>query len=266
MMEITHVEAVINYVDPGAAIGAINDVERERSTLNLVAHRMRIRNARPLRDQLHLETTGFIWTQYPTAVSDFADPRQVDEIYCPEAAALVRQLTSADKVVVFGHVRRDGSLATSPHRPVFNAHVDYDEKTVRAIARRLLSKDEFKQRAAHRIILVNVWRPIEPVLSAPLAVCDAASVKREDLVFGPIGGKSASGVEGASGWNLAYNAAHRWHYVAGMQPDEVLVFKLCDTDEQRVQWAAHTSFEDPSSPPDAPPRRSIEVRTLAFVA
>ena len=50
----------------------------------------------------------------------------------------------------------------------------------------------------------------------------------------------------------------------GLRPEEVLVFKLCDTDRERVQWTAHTAFDDPASPPDAAPRRSIELRTLAF--
>ena len=54
--ESATVEAVINYVDPASPIGAINDIEREKSTLNLIPHRMRIRDARPLRDRLGLET------------------------------------------------------------------------------------------------------------------------------------------------------------------------------------------------------------------
>jgi hypothetical protein len=261
-----YVEAVINYVDPDAPIGGINDVEREKSTFTLIPHRMRISDARPLRERLDLETTGFVWLERPTAVSDFTDRRQVDEIYLPEAAALVKELTGADKVVVFGEVQRDGALKASPHRPVYNAHVDYNVETIRAVAARLLSPDEMELRRGQRIVLVNVWRPIEPIESAPLAVCDAASVARQDLVYGPIGGNSASGVANAAGWNLAHNPAHRWLYVPRMRPEEVLVFKLCDTDQDRVQWTAHTAFDDPTSPPGAAPRRSIELRTLAFIA
>ncbi len=32
----------------------------------------------------------------------------------------------------------------------------------------------------------------------------------------------------------------------------------------RARFAAHTSFHDPTSPIDAPPRESIELRTLVF--
>lgn len=259
------VEGVIHYVDPRAPIGGINDVEREKSTFQLVAHRVRIRDMRHLEHELGLERTGFIWLRRATTIDDFTDSSAIERVYLPQAAALVKELTGAEKVVTFGHVVRDSALALSRHGPVFNAHIDYDEQTVRAVALRLLGPEEYGRRANDRIVLVNVWRPITPVEHAPLAVCDGASVEKEDLVFGPIGGRSASGIPNASGWNLAFSPRHRWHYLSRMRPDEVLVFKLCDTDRARVQWSAHTGFEDPTSAPGCAPRRSIEVRTLAFV-
>ena len=260
------VEGVIHYVDPGVPIGAINDVDREKSTLPLIAHRMRIRDVRSRQGELGLERTGFVWLRRETAVRDFSDPSAIERVYLPQTARLVEELLGAQKVVTFGHVVRDGALTLSRHGPVFNAHIDYDERTVRAVAVRLLGEQEYERRSRQRIVLVNVWRPILPVQSAPLALCDASSVESADLVYGPIGGRSASGVAGAAGWNLGYSPKHRWHYLSRMQPHEVLVFKLCDTDRSRVQWTAHTGFEDPASEPDAAPRRSIEVRTLAFVA
>ena len=193
------VEGVINYVDPAAPIGGINDVEREKSTFSLIAHRMSIADARPRLAELDMETSGFVLLERPTAVTDFTDPVLVEEVYLPECAALVKELSGADKVVVFGHVQRDGALKASPHLPVYNAHVDYNVETIRAVAARLLSPEELERRSGQRIVLINVWRPIEPVESAPLAVCDASTVAREDLVFGPIGGKSAAGESSVGG-------------------------------------------------------------------
>ena len=47
--------------------------------------------------------------------------------------------------------------------------------------------------------------------------------------------------------------------------DEALVFKVYDSEKDgRARFTAHVSFEDPSTPPDAPPRESIEVRAIAF--
>ena len=46
---------------------------------------------------------------------------------------------------------------------------------------------------------------------------------------------------------------------------EALVFKVYDSSKDgRARWSAHTAFEDPTSPPNARPRESIEIRTLAF--
>lgn len=46
--------------------------------------------------------------------------------------------------------------------------------------------------------------------------------------------------------------------------DECLVFKVYDKKEDGPRFVFHTAFTDPSSPPDAPPRKSIEVRAIAF--
>ncbi len=50
-----------------------------------------------------------------------------------------------------------------------------------------------------------------------------------------------------------------------MRPEEIYAFKLFDSDASRVQWTAHSAFEDPTSPPGAPPRQSIELRTISFM-
>ena len=50
-----------------------------------------------------------------------------------------------------------------------------------------------------------------------------------------------------------------------MAKDECLLCKVYDKSEDgRPRFVFHTAFDDPSSPPYAPPRKSIEVRTIAF--
>ena len=69
----------------------------------------------------------------------------------------------------------------------------------------------------------------------------------------------------AETYHIAYNAAHRWFYFPYMTRDEALVFKVFDSDASAgVRFTAHTSFEDPMTPPDAKGRESIEMRALAF--
>jgi hypothetical protein len=52
-----------------------------------------------------------------------------------------------------------------------------------------------------------------------------------------------------------------------MRREEALVFKVYDSARDgRARFTPHTSFDDPQSPPSAPPRQSIEARALAFFA
>jgi hypothetical protein len=50
-----------------------------------------------------------------------------------------------------------------------------------------------------------------------------------------------------------------------MRRDEALLLKIADTrTDIPARFMPHTSFTDPTTPPDARPRESIEVRTLVF--
>jgi len=50
-----------------------------------------------------------------------------------------------------------------------------------------------------------------------------------------------------------------------MRRDEALVFKVFDSEKDgRARFVPHTAFDDPSTPPHAPSRESIEARAFAF--
>jgi hypothetical protein len=50
-----------------------------------------------------------------------------------------------------------------------------------------------------------------------------------------------------------------------MRRDEALLLKIADTrTDIAARFMPHTSFTDPTTPADAAPRQSIELRTLVF--
>jgi hypothetical protein len=50
-----------------------------------------------------------------------------------------------------------------------------------------------------------------------------------------------------------------------MATDEVVLLKCLDSNtDGTARWTAHGSFDNPNAPADAPPRESIEIRTLYF--
>ena len=54
-------------------------------------------------------------------------------------------------------------------------------------------------------------------------------------------------------------------YFPLMQASTALLLKTYDSaTDGRCRFMGHSAFEDPTTPPDAPKRESIEVRTMAF--
>ena len=197
-------------------------------------------------------------------MTDFHDPDQVKQIYYPEIERLVREMVGAERVIVFGEALRAEDPALRAREPATNPHVDFNEKTVRRFAANILGVAEAEKYATKRVALINLWRGIKTVERLPLAVCDATTVADEDLVLGLIGTRADEPNDFLEGFNLAYSPAHRWYYYPRMTPDELLMFKLCDSDRSRVQYTAHSAFDDPSAAPDASPRQSLEIRTISF--
>ena len=115
---------------------------------------------------------------------------------------------------------------------------------------------------ARRFAIVQVWRPIRhPVETFPLAICDAQSLAPAGLV---VSERRYPGRIGQT-YAITHNPAHRWYWFPRMRREEALVFKVYDSIKEGVaRWTAHTAFDDPTSPPGARPRESIEIRTLAL--
>ena len=240
--------------------------DRAKSYWPVDEHPVTIHDVRPIRDRLSFERNGFVVVDEPTDVTEFTDQDELAR-YSRQTEALVQRLTGADKVVSFGPVIRTNATGAHGHnQPAHGAHVDYGARTVADFTRDLLPPDEAERRLERRHMLINVWRPIVMVESAPLAVCDASTVDRADLFDSEVvGGLGDFNRRSLWGFNLAFNPAHRWYWVPHMCPWEALVFKLFDSDPDATQFSAHSAFEDPNTPSDAAPRQSVEVRTIAYL-
>jgi hypothetical protein len=225
-----------------------------------------IRDGRPLRRRLSLDKEGFALARQSTAIADFYDDAEVRRAYYPEIERYVQELLGAEKVVIFDHTVRNTApeqqAARRVREPAASVHNDYTDKSAPQRVRDLLEPDEAEARLQRRYLELNVWRPIAgPVEAWPLAVCDAASLERRDLV--PSERRYPDRV--GEIYVVTYSPRHRWFYFPRMERDEVLLIKCFDSaTDGRARLAAHTAFEDPRTPADAPPRESIEMRMFAF--
>ncbi len=241
---------------------------RDKSYWPVDEHEVIIHDMRPIRGELSFDRNGFVLVDEPTSVRDFTDPEQVKTIYGPEVEALIARLTGAARVVSFGPIVRTNAGGTHGHnQPAYGAHVDYGDRTVRDFTYDMLPKEEAERRLQGRYMLINVWRPLVRVESAPFAVCDASTVQREDLFPSEVvGGLGDFNRRSLWGFNLAWTPDHRWYWAPQMEPHEVLAFKLFDSQADATQFTAHSAFADPAAPADAAPRQSIEIRTIAYMS
>lgn len=236
-----------------------------QSSASFESHRVTIANARRRRERTSLHREGFELRDHRSDVRDFSDERAIRGEYYPEVERLLKEATGAEKVVIFDHTLRldsPGHTEAGIREPVRRVHNDQTFVSGPRRVRDHLPAEEAELRLQHRFAIVNVWRPIgSPVETAPLALCDARSISRDDLVPSDLVYRDKVGETYA----FRHNANHRWFYFSAVRPDEVVLLKIFDSlVTGAARLTAHTAFDDPNTSPNAAPRRSIEVRSLIF--
>ena len=267
---LPHVEADMNYLAPMADRPRNYTFEPPpgvpRSNTVNEPHRVTIHDARPIAGSVSLDANGFALVTHQSAVRDFFDDEEVRRVYYPEVERVLKQVTGAHRVHIFDHTTRRRvpdaqDRSDAPRQPVQRVHIDH---TARSGAQRVrdLLPDEADELLKGRVQVINVWRPIKgPLQDSPLAVCDATTIRAEDLVPSDLVYQHRVGET----YSVKYNPAHQWFYVPRMRTDEALLLKCADTSTAvPARFTPHSAFVDPTTPPDAPPRESIEVRTLVF--
>lgn len=232
-------------------------------------HALPIHDIRPIVEAVSLDRQGFALVRQKTAVKNFSDDDEIRSVYYSEAERLIKAETGADRVFIFDHTVRkrvDGAPDLrdgSPRQPAWRVHVDHTAKSGPQRVRDLIP-DEAEQLLKGRVQIINLWRPLRgPLRDAPLAVCDARTVKFEELVGSDLVYPNRLGET----YSVKFSPEHRWFYVPEMTADEILLLKCFDSEtDGRARFAPHSAFVDPTTPADAPRRESIELRTLVFHA
>jgi hypothetical protein len=270
MATLSSVEAELNYLAPTSSKPRIYTYDPPASVPQTTVvndpHKVEIHDARPIASTISLDAEGFGVLQHRSRVSGFDDEDEIRTIYYPETADLLKDVTGADRILIFDHTVRRRVWGAEDRRgglrqPVARVHVDHTEKSGPQRVRDLLP-EEAEDLLAGRVQIINLWRPIRgPVQDAPLAVCDALSVRSSDLVASELVYPNRVGET----YSVVFDPAHRWFYVPEMRPDEALLLKCYDSKtDGRARFAPHSAFIDPSAPSNPRPRESIEMRALVF--
>lgn len=262
------VQASINYLAPqterpyyyihGAPEGeAVRNVRGDRREVT-------VHDARELDPKPRLEREGVELVAWDGAPRDEHQSDDVKLNFYPLVEGMVAQHTGAARVFAFDHnlrssseVQADGTRVQSPVRL---AHNDYTEESGPQRVRDLLP-DAAPTLLKHRFAIINVWKPLHvPALEAPLAVCDAQSLRSQDMMETDLRYPDRTGAI----YSFSHSPGHRWLYFPAMQPEETLLLKCYDSNLVGARFTAHSAIDDPATPNDAPPRQSIEIRTLVF--
>jgi len=233
-----------------------------------VKHSVQIENVRGKEDAYGLDEAGFQYIKHRSSHTSFTDDEEIKAEYYPESAELIKQLTGASRVVLFDHtIRRriPGQVdTTSKRQPVKEVHVDQTNASAVARVHLHLPPAEAPELLKHRFQIINLWRPIShPAFDMPLTLCDFRTVDQEnDLVAVA----RISPERRGETYRVKYNPQHRWKYLKGMTPEEIVLIKCFDSTEKSGVsiFTPHTGFSDPSTPEDSLPRESIELRALVF--
>ncbi|SFP57449.1 hypothetical protein SAMN05216330_108177 [Bradyrhizobium sp. Ghvi] len=265
------VTAELNYLAPVSGkprTYAFDPPPGEAKTTSLPEpHLVPIFDARLVAENFSLDREGFALVRHPNRVKDFYSDEEIRSLYYPAVEAFLRATLKADRVVIFDHTVRkrvEGAAdirGVGPRQPATRVHVDQTAVSGANRVREHLP-DEADELLKGRVQVINLWRPIRgPLRDSPLAMADGTTVAPEDLVASDLIYPNRRGET----YSVKYNPAHRWFYFPEMTPDEALLLKCYDSaTDGRTRFGPHTAFVDPTTPPDAAPRESIEVRTPVF--
>ncbi|KAI0357450.1 hypothetical protein OH77DRAFT_1422309 [Trametes cingulata] len=239
---------------------------KPRSNVGSEPHPVVVHDARGHEDEFTLDKNGFQFVKWPSKEKTFDDEERIKTQYYAETEEILKKVAGAKRVFIFDHtIRRrkpgdPGEEGPNNRGPAERVHIDQTYQASVNRVRYHLPEDADRLLKS-RVRIINVWRPIQnPVAHHPLAVSDWRYLDERDLISTRLIYPHREG----STYSVKYNPNHRWYYLSNQTPDEVILIKCYDSEQDRARLTPHTAFPDGTAPKDAPHRQSIEIRALVF--
>ena len=221
-------------------------------------------------DSFAADKEGFSIHEFKSEYNQWQDDDAIQANFYPEIVDFLKKTVGAKRVLVFDHTIRTKAneakkltdqTKTSQRAPVMLVHCDYTAESGPLRVRQLL-KDEAEDLLSRRVAFLNVWKPIHRVVEErPLAMCDVTTSSPEDFFKLHLRYRDRNG----ENYVMRHSPRHKWWYFPKMTPEQVILLKTYDSEtDGRARFVGHTAFEDPTSPPNAPMRESVEIRTIVF--
>ncbi|KAK8045091.1 hypothetical protein PG993_005115 [Apiospora rasikravindrae] len=230
-----------------------------------IATPVTIRNVRGQEGNFTLDKQGFQYVKHKSKFTSFNDAELVKREHYPELEVMLREalentkgLPKPSSIHMMTHIQRyspvEGEAPKSPAGPLYGVHVDQSFSAAEGVAQRWLG-DRAEGAAAEAATITR----------DPLAVCDAQSVPDSDLVFVPV--QFPDHKTEAVEVRPSSADTHRWYFMDGQTPEDVLLFKQVDSYAAPgvPRRTPHCAFKDTGlEEGEGEPRQSIEIRAFVF--
>lgn len=260
------VSAELNYLDDVDVRPQVYNEDFTRNILPLKPVRVMIEDVSAIAPPPELGKEGFALVPHRSVIHDLTGPDPAFEQYRAELKALLETLIDADYIEMANAspVRRSVPAHEADLDNGFPVPIVHGDITAQGVSHMLpWAYKSAPARPVKRMALFNFWRLLsQGPTDTPLAVCDARTFAKDDIVAGDshflTDGFTFEAVFVRS------NPRHHWCYFSQMTRDDILIFKQFDSDPAFPSQVPHTAFSDPSCPPGADPRISLESRAVAY--
>jgi hypothetical protein len=133
-------------------------------------------------------------------------------------------------------------------------------------------EDNYKTSGGPRWALYSIWRPLKVVKRDPLAMADYRTIRDDDYVRVDVKypklGREKYETHLAECFLARHSEGHKWHWIDDQTPEEVLVLRFFDSDEEgkgsiSAGGVLHSSVELPGTENEEP-RESLEIRCMCI--
>ncbi len=235
-------------LDAGGIVGNLVSPE-------LVATTVRVQDMRSSRMNPSFEQLSVEFAEFQTEVDVLRDELAWQSAYDADIQRFLKSRLDIDEVIVFDHTMRIDD-EKSERKPARNVHSDYSIEGAQQRLIDLLGEAQATEWAAGHYAFINVWRPVEKVVSSPLGFILPDSVDDQDWILLDLIYPDRQGQI----LGVAANPAHQWIYQSNMTPNEVAFFNIFDN--RGTPCIAHSALDMPDDAKKNAVRKSIESRTL----